>query len=84
MRMRLKTCILQITIPEAQRQDTSKMYSKLTLRQLKKRIPHIAWDEYFNNVLLTQLEEEESIVLYSLSYFIELGKLLMNTNRRFE
>ncbi|XKL65520.1 hypothetical protein PGB90_008940 [Kerria lacca] len=74
--------LASITIPEAQRQDTSKMYSKLTLRQLKKRIPHIAWDEYFNNVLLTQLEEEESIVLYSLSYFIELGKLLMNTNRR--
>lgn len=32
---------------------------------------------------MTELKDEEPIVFYSLPYYIELGKVLANTDRRF-
>ncbi len=80
--MRLKAYILQITVPETRRQDTSEIYTKLTMAQLKKQVPQIVWEDYFYNVLLAKLDEDEPIVFYSLPYFIELGKVLVDTDRR--
>lgn len=74
--------LLQISAPEARRQDNSEIYTKLTLAQLQEKIPQINWKEYLTNVFLTDVKPEEPIVFYSLSYFIELGKMLADTDRR--
>ena len=35
------TVCLQITIPQAQRRDTEKMYNRMTVRQLQERVPGV-------------------------------------------
>ena len=35
------TMCLQITIPQAQRRDTEKMYNRMTVRQLQERVPGV-------------------------------------------
>lgn len=82
--MRLNNFRLQITVSETRRQDTSEIYSKITLAQLQQSIPQFNWREFFYSIFLTDFDEDESIVFYSLSYFVDLGKLLETTERRCE
>uniref|UniRef100_A0A182QHT6 Uncharacterized protein n=1 Tax=Anopheles farauti TaxID=69004 RepID=A0A182QHT6_9DIPT len=71
------------TLPEADRHDTSAIYTKITLPELQRRVPQIDWKEYLQTTLGTvQLHPNESIVSYAMPYLVELGKILRDTDRR--
>ncbi|KAK9717796.1 Peptidase family M13 [Popillia japonica] len=70
------------SLPEADRHDTSAIYRKLTLAELQKIVPQIKWLEYLTSFLNADITEREPVVAYGLSYFIEMGKILAETDRR--
>lgn len=72
----------QASLPEADRHDTSAIYRKLTLRELQAVVPQVKWLEYLNSFLDADITEDEPVVAYGLSYFIEMGKILADTDRR--
>ena len=69
-------------MPEADRHDTSAIYRKLTLQELQTIVPQIKWLEYLSSFLDADINEQEPVVAYGLSYFIEMGKILAETDRR--
>ncbi|CAG9759483.1 unnamed protein product [Ceutorhynchus assimilis] len=70
------------SLPEQDRHDTSIIYRKLKLKELQQIVPQINWLEYFQSFLNVEIDEDESVVAYGLSYFVELGKILAETDRR--
>ncbi|KAJ8920319.1 hypothetical protein NQ315_011981 [Exocentrus adspersus] len=70
------------SLPEQDRHDTSVIYKKVTLKQLKSLVPQIKWLEYFRSFLDVNITEEENVVAYGLSYFVEMGKIIAETERR--
>jgi membrane metallo-endopeptidase-like protein 1 len=78
-----ETLLANITIPDADRHDTGAIYDQMTLTELELRVPEIRWREYLNAFLPDlMVGDSEAIVSYAMSYFKELGKLLMRTERR--
>ncbi|KAF2886482.1 hypothetical protein ILUMI_19691, partial [Ignelater luminosus] len=74
--------VRKVSLPEVDRHDTSTIYKKLTLKQLQKIVPQINWVEYLSSFLSDDITENEPVVAYGLSYFIEMGKVLDQTDRR--
>ncbi|EFA09825.2 neprilysin-1 [Tribolium castaneum] len=70
------------SLPEADRHDTSAIYRKLTLQELQTIVPQIKWLEYLRSFLDVDIDDQEPVVAYGLSYFIEMGKILAETNQR--
>lgn len=54
----------------------------MTLQELQTIVPQIKWLEYLRSFLEVDIDEQEPVVAYGLSYFIEMGKILAETNRR--
>ncbi|XP_045474405.1 neprilysin-1-like isoform X2 [Harmonia axyridis] len=78
----LEIALANASIPEADRHDTSEIYRKLLVGELQQLVPQIDWLKYFNSFLGTTIDEREPIVVYGLSYFIELGRILEETDSR--
>lgn len=72
----------QASLPEQDRHDTSMIYKKMTLKELKSHVPQIKWLEYFRSFLDVNITEDENVVAYGLSYFVEMGKIIAETERR--
>ncbi|KAJ8981669.1 hypothetical protein NQ317_017290 [Molorchus minor] len=81
-REKVSKCNFQASLPEQDRHDTSEIYKKLTLKELKTLVPQIHWLEYFRSFLDVEITEEENVVAYGLSYFVEMGKIIAVTDRR--
>lgn len=71
-----------MSLPEADRHDTSVIYKQLTLAELQNRVPQIRWLDYLTEFLDDPITENEPVVAYGLSYFVEMGRILNSTNRR--
>ncbi|VVC33209.1 Hypothetical protein CINCED_3A017909 [Cinara cedri] len=71
-----------ITQTDTDRHDTSETYLKLSLNDLQNQVPEFNWTLYFNTILQFKVSDQEPIVSYAMNYFIELGQLLNNTDRR--
>lgn len=71
-------------MPEADRHDTSAIYKKLTLRQLQREVPQINWIEYVQAAVGPDIEikANEEVVCYALPYFVQMGKILADTDDR--
>lgn len=65
------------------RHDTSIIYKKLTLKQLQNLVPQIKWVEYLSSFLGVNVTEDEPVVAYGLSYFLQMGKIIESTDRRY-
>lgn len=71
------------SLPEADRHDTSAIYRKLTLPLLQKLVPEIDWREYLQETVGDiKLRRDEPVVVYALSYLMQMGKILRETDRR--
>ncbi|XP_046994837.1 neprilysin-1-like [Schistocerca americana] len=70
------------SLPEADRHDTSAIYRKLTLAELQAEVPQLNWLEYLNAFLETDIDDQEPVVSYAMPYFIEMGRILQETERR--
>lgn len=81
--VQFETLLANVSIPEADRQDTGAIYEKMSLAELESRVPEIRWRDYLNAFLPERpVGDEEPVVSYAMSYFRELGKLLEKTERR--
>ncbi|XP_018329444.1 neprilysin-1 [Agrilus planipennis] len=70
------------SLAEADRHDTSAIYRKLPLGMLQRMVPQINWLQYLNSFLPVKITEEEPVVAYGLSYFVEMGKILATADKR--
>ncbi|XP_060528055.1 neprilysin-1-like isoform X2 [Cylas formicarius] len=70
------------SLPEQDRHDTSVIYRKLKLKELQTIVPQINWLEYFRSFLDVDIDDDEPVVAYGLAYFVEMGKILAQTERR--
>ncbi|XP_017776001.1 PREDICTED: neprilysin-2-like [Nicrophorus vespilloides] len=70
------------SLPEADRHDTSVIYKKFTLKKLQSLVPEFNWEVYLKVFLDIKFTDDEPVVAYGLSYFIEMGRLLRITDRR--
>ncbi|XP_030759293.1 neprilysin-1-like isoform X1 [Sitophilus oryzae] len=74
--------LAEVSLPEQDRHDTSVMYKKLSLKKLQEIVPQINWLEYFRSFLDVDINEDEPVVAYGLHYFLEMGKIIAETDRR--
>ncbi|CAD6235836.1 GSCOCG00008006001-RA-CDS [Cotesia congregata] len=70
------------SLPEADRHDTSAIYRKLTLRELQHEVPQLNWRDYLQTFLSTSITEDEPVVVYALPYFIKMGRIIEQTDKR--
>jgi membrane metallo-endopeptidase-like protein 1 len=72
-----------VSIPEADRQDTSAIYRKDTLASLEKDIPEFNWKKYFQTFVHTELPSDEPIVSYAFPYLRDMAHIVKNTEPRY-
>ncbi|KAH8362537.1 hypothetical protein KR084_013065 [Drosophila pseudotakahashii] len=79
-----ETQLVNVSLPEADRHDTSLVYRKMSLPELQELVPEVQWQEYLQAALGTgiRLQEDEPLVTYGLQYLTEMGKILARTDRR--
>ncbi|KAH9413417.1 Membrane metallo-endopeptidase-like 1 [Dermatophagoides pteronyssinus] len=84
--LEFETQLANASMPEADRHDTSAIYNKKTIKQLKQLVPEFDWIGYLKNFMPISIDENnEEIVIYSLDYYQQMGKLIkqiMNDDRR--
>ncbi|XP_039311172.1 neprilysin-1 isoform X2 [Solenopsis invicta] len=68
--------------PEADRQDTSMMYRKLTLQDLQREVPQLQWLVYLREFINTPIDEKEPVVIYAMPYFVQMGHIIAKTDQR--
>ncbi|XP_012253044.2 neprilysin-1 [Athalia rosae] len=78
----LEKQLANASLPEADRHDTSAIYRKLTLRQLQQEVPQLNWHVYLKAFLTAPITEDEPVVAYAMPYFVQMGRILENTDRR--
>ncbi|XP_071635770.1 neprilysin-1 isoform X4 [Temnothorax longispinosus] len=74
--------ILQASLPEADRHDTSAMYRKLTLQKLQQEVPQLHWLVYLREFIKAPIDEKELVVMYAMPYFMQMGRIISRTDRR--
>lgn len=74
---------LQASLPEADRHDTSLIYQQLPLWRLQQDVPELDWHLFLTTVLMTNISMDEPVVCYGLPYFRAMGKVLVETDRRY-
>lgn len=79
-----ETQLVNVSLAEADRHDTSAVYRKMTLPELQALIPEVQWTEYLQSALGKgiALQADEPLVTYGLKYLTEMGKILARTDRR--
>jgi membrane metallo-endopeptidase-like protein 1 len=72
----------QASLPEADRHDTSAIYTKLSLEQLQRAVPQLNWLQYLSAFLDADIDHSEPVVSYAMPYFIQMGRIIRKTDRR--
>jgi neprilysin len=81
--MSINHFVLQASIPEVDRHDTSAIYRKLTLADLQREVPQLNWRTYLQETLGdVELNDDEEVVVYAMPYLIQMGRILKETDRR--
>jgi predicted metalloendopeptidase len=73
---------LQVSISEADRQDTSAIYRKDSLASLQMEVPEFNWTQYFQTFVHTELNPNEPIVSYAFPYLKDMAVLVKQTPPR--
>ena len=65
--------------------DTGAIYNKLTIGELQDNISAIDWLKYFTHLLHPMnVTLDEEIVSYSTAFFMKLGEVIQDTDKRFK
>ncbi|GAB6031347.1 hypothetical protein CHUAL_009130 [Chamberlinius hualienensis] len=75
--------LANFTLPKEERRNFTKLYNKMTLRELNTNAPFINWVEYANEMLMQKVDENEIVIVVSPSYLRNLTKLLEETQKRY-
>lgn len=72
------------TLPEADRHDTSAIYNKISLIAIQAQFPELNWTRFLQESLgpNINLQPDEELVVYAMSYLTKMCKLLNQTDRR--
>lgn len=67
-----------------QRRNSTELYNPLTLNETQNKYPYIKWVDYVNSLLPNNMSVDgnEVVIINSLSYFENFGKLIENTSNR--
>lgn len=79
-----ETQLVNVSLAEADRHDTSIVYRKISLPELQELVPQLNWTTYLQTALGNdiKLEPDEPLVTYGLTYLTEMGRILERTDRR--
>ena len=82
--LQLEVKLVNATLPEADRHDTSAIYRKINLKELQSEVPQINWTLFLQTALGKDIElkEDEELVSYAMPYLVDMGKILKETDRR--
>lgn len=82
--LQLEVRLVNATLPEADRHDTSSIYRKINLKELQAEVPQINWTLYLQTALGGDiiLKEDEEMVSYAMPYLVDMGKILNETDER--
>lgn len=72
----------KVSLPEADRHDTSAIYKKQTLSSLERDIPEFNWRLYLKTFVQTELPSDEPIVSYAFPYLKEMAFIVKATEPR--
>nr|CAD7452737.1 unnamed protein product [Timema tahoe] len=78
-----ETELAKITTSQERRHDTSESFNKLTLRELREKVPGIDWTRYLQLVLGRRIRPSEPVIVFDFKYFLSLAELLEWTDTRF-
>ncbi|XP_014483935.1 PREDICTED: neprilysin-2 isoform X2 [Dinoponera quadriceps] len=78
----LEKQLANVSLPEADRHDTSAIYRKLRLRELQREVPQLQWLVYLQEFISAPITEEEPVVAYAMPYFAQMGRIISRTDRR--
>lgn len=80
----LEISLAKISLPQEERTDFNKMYNPMTMADLQKKFPTIPWQEYINNMLISQtVNRDDVIIINNPKYFSDLEYLMNNTPKRY-
>nr|CAD7586899.1 unnamed protein product [Timema genevievae] len=71
-----ETELAKITTSQESRHDTSESFNKLTLRELREKVPGIDWTRYLQLVLGRRIRPSEPVIVFDFKYFLGLAELL--------
>ncbi|XP_008479985.1 neprilysin-2-like [Diaphorina citri] len=76
--------LANISSPETERRNATKLYNPMKITELQERYPSIPWTEYINTILSpnAQLKDDETIIVMEPEYIHDLEKLLSTTPKR--
>lgn len=74
--------LANITIPAEERHDVQRLYTKLSVQQLKKLAPGFDWLKYFQTITSIGVNEEEQLVTIVPEYLKNMAELLSKTDKR--
>ncbi|OXA51530.1 Membrane metallo-endopeptidase-like 1 [Folsomia candida] len=77
-----ETALANVSIPEADRQDTSAIYRKDSIAFLQQEIPDFNWTQYFQTFVHTELGPDELIVSYAFPYLKDMAAIIKQTPPR--
>ena len=67
---------------EADRHDTSAIYNRKTVQELKEMVPEFDWMAYLKRFMPSEVSIEDDVVVYSVNYYKTMGKILARTMRQ--
>ncbi|CRK97823.1 CLUMA_CG011199, isoform A, partial [Clunio marinus] len=76
--------LANISLKNEERRNATALYNPITIRELQKKYPYNNWLQYFNDILpeVSQVTEDEIIIISVISFFDKLGPLLEKTPKR--
>lgn len=74
-----ETQLASITAPAEQRLNVTKLYNRMTLKDLNEAVPEINWLRYLSILQNRNVRDTEQVVIYALDYMNDLVRLLRTT-----
>ncbi|XP_042232177.1 neprilysin-2-like isoform X3 [Homarus americanus] len=76
--------LANFSLPKEERRNATKLYNKMTIKELQEMVPEIPWLEYINSILTPffTVTIQEPVIVNVPSYVKKLGKLLIKTPKR--
>ncbi|XP_064087548.1 neprilysin-2-like isoform X3 [Macrobrachium nipponense] len=76
--------IANYSLPKEERRNATKLYNKITIRELQEMVPEIEWLEYINTLLspFFKVTADEPVVISNRELVKNLGKLVAKTPKR--
>jgi len=76
--------LFQISLPNEERRNSSRLYNPMTIEKLQQKFPSIPWLEYFHNILPANIKvgEDEVIIVEVPEFITKLEYILSQTPKR--